>query len=494
MDQDAEHLRQACATPLFHPSLDWLREAGAAVTELLIKDYWELGERPVGRTAGRAAMESLLRQPPAENGQDVKEVLEEIQDKIIPHTLRPNHPRFLAFIPGAPSFVSILGDWLCASLNFFAGVWKEAPAATEVEIVVLDWFKEFLGYPAQARGILTSGGSEANLTALVVAREKLKHADRERAVLYASEQRHWSIDRAAKVIGLRAEQVRRVATGSDQRLAAGSVERAIAEDRRAGRLPWVVVANAGATNTGGVDPLPELAALCREQQLWLHVDGAYGWPAVLTDTGREELRGIDRADSLTLDPHKWFGQTFEAGCVLIREGKALAETFQLRPEYMQDVAPGEEEINFADHGIALTRRFRALKIWFSIKVLGVGWFRQLVNHCCHLAAYAQKLLENDGVFEILSPRQFSIVCFRFVPRAPDPKADAIMSDVDSLDALNLAICERALATGRLFLSTTRLEGRVALRLCFVNWRTTAADVEEVVRLLAEIGAITASRC
>jgi aromatic-L-amino-acid decarboxylase len=214
------------------------------------------------------------------------------------------------------------------------------------------------------------------------------------------------------------------------------------------------------------------------------VDGAYGWPAVLTSAGREELRGIDQADSITLDPHKWFGQTFEVGCILIRDGKALAETFQLRPDYMQDVAPGEEEINFADHGIALTRRFRALKIWFSIKILGVGWFRELVSHCCRLADYAQKLLENVGVFEILSPRQLSIVCFRYVPTPRDRAAE---SDAEFLDALNLEICERALATGRFFLSTTRLEGRVALRLCFVNWRTTAADVEEVVRSLAEIG-------
>jgi glutamate/tyrosine decarboxylase-like PLP-dependent enzyme len=421
----------------------------------------------------------LLRQPPPEDGEDFTQVLHEIHANVIPYALRPSHPRFLAFIPGAPSFVSILGDWLCAGLNIFAGVWKEAAAATEVEILVLDWFKEFLGYPPQARGILTGGGSEANLTALVVAREKLSHQDRQRAILYTSEHRHWSIDRAVKVMGLRPEQVRWVAADGCLRLTAEPLRQAIDRDRQAGLAPWLVVANAGATNTGTVDALEDLADCCRQQGLWFHVDGAYGWPAVLTKEGREVLRGIDRADSITLDPHKWFGQTFEAGCVLIREGKALSETFQLRPEYMQDVAPGAEEINFADHGIALTRRFRALKIWFSLKVLGVSWFRRLVDHCCRLTDYAQKLLENSGAIEILSSRQMSIVCFRFVPGPGKRRVD--------LDALNLTICERALATGRVFLSTTRLGGRVALRLCFVNWRTTAADVEEVVTLLEDIG-------
>ncbi len=472
-----QNLREACAQPLFHPSLEWLQEASAAVTSLVLQDYTELRERPVGQTAGRAEMEALFREPPPEDGQEFTSVLAEIQAKIIPHTLRPSHPRFLAFVPGAPTYVSILGDWLCAGLNFFAGVWKEAPAATEVELLVLDWFKEFLGYPAQARGILTGGGSEANLTALVVAREKLSFADRARSVLYASEQRHYSIDRAAKVMGLRPEQVRKIPGDSHQRMDLEALARAVKEDGQARRLPWVVVANAGATNTGTVDALDDLAEFSRQQEMWLHVDGAYGWPAVLTAEGRGLLRGIDKADSITLDPHKWFGQTFEAGCVLIRAGKALAETFQLRPDYMQDVVPGEEEINFADHGIALTRRFRALKIWFSMKVLGVGWFRRLVEHCCALAEYAQALLEKTASFEIFSPRQLSIVCFRFAPVDNDA----------NLDALNLALCERLRETGRAFLSTTRLAGKVALRLCFVNWRTTAADVEEVVGLLENLG-------
>jgi glutamate/tyrosine decarboxylase-like PLP-dependent enzyme len=201
---------------------------------------------------------------------------------------------------------------------------------------------------------------------------------------------------------------------------------------------------------------------------------------VLLPDGQRLRQGIAQADSVTLDPHKWFAQAFEVGCVLVRERGLLAETFGMRPDYMQDVAAAEEEINFADYGLALTRRFRALKIWLSVKVLGVSWFRALIQRCCQLADYAQALLEQSPHFEILCPRQLSIVCFRYVP----PRIEVEEQD---LDRLNLALVEELRKTGRAFVSSTLLRGRVALRFCFVNWRTTAGDVEEVVGLLTALG-------
>jgi glutamate/tyrosine decarboxylase-like PLP-dependent enzyme len=313
-----------------------------------------------------------------------------------------------------------------------------------------------------------------------VARERLSDAERSRAVLYVTEQRHWSVDRAAKIIGLRGDQVRPVAADVAYRLSPEALRDAVQKDRAAGLFPWTVVANAGATNTGAIDPLAELAEICATERLWFHVDGAYGWTAALTPEGRAELAGIERADSVTLDPHKGLAQTFEAGCLLVRDGALLAQTFQIRPEYMQDVEPAHDEVNFADRGLALTRRFRALKIWLSVKVFGVGWFRELAAHSRRLADYSQRLLEHDAVFEILSPRQVSIVCFRFTP--PELRGqDEILND------LNLRLIDALRATGRAFLSSTRLGGRVAIRFCFVNWRTTAADVEEVVGLLRTLG-------
>jgi glutamate/tyrosine decarboxylase-like PLP-dependent enzyme len=253
----------------------------------------------------------------------------------------------------------------------------------------------------------------------------------------------------------------------------------VAEDRAAGRLPWAVIVNAGATNTGTVDPLVPLADVCRDERLWLHIDAAYGWAAALVPEERAALDGIARADSLTLDAHKWFGQAFEVGCVLISEGRRLTDTFAMRPEYMQDVEPSQDEPNFADRSIALTRRFRALKVWLSVKVLGVGWFRALVERCLRLADFAQALLEQSPVFQIMSPRRLSIVCFRYVPRSELAE--------DDLDRLNLRLIEGLRATNRAFISSTRLRGRVALRFCFVNWRTTAGDVEQIVKLLTDIG-------
>ncbi len=487
-----DELRARCAAPLPHPDAAEMRALGLSALDWVVRHLSTLPDQSIGRTASRAEMEALLREPPPELGQPFAEVLRELEERVAAFAFRTNHPRFLAFIPGAPSFLSVLGELLCAGTNFFAGVWLEASGPSQVEILVLDWLKEVLGCPAAASGVLTSGGSEATLTALVAAREPLPFAQRERAVLYVTEQRHWSVDRAARVMGLRPEQVRPVPADEHFRLRLPELAAAVAADRAAGLRPWVVAANAGATNTGAVDPLAELADFCGREGLWLHVDAAYGWAAVLTPEGRALLDGIGRADSLTLDPHKWFAQTFEAGCVLVRDGPLLARAFAMRPEYMQDVEPAEDEINFADHGIALTRRFRALKVWLSVKVHGLGWFRALVEHCCALAELGQRLLEGAGCFEVLSPRQLGIVCFRYVPPAlaaasrerhpHTPVADG------RLDALNLALVDAVRATGRAFLSSTRLGGRVAVRFCFVNWRTTAADVEEVVALLRERGA------
>ncbi len=475
-----DQLRCDLAEPLPHPDLAALHELGAETLNWVVQHFQTLPEQVVGRTASRAEMEALLREPAPETGQPFERVLAEFQDKVAAYAFRINHPRFLAFVPSAPTFLAVLGDLLCAGTNFFAGVWLEAAGPSEVELLVLDWFKELLGYPPEARGLLTGGGSEANLTALATARDPLSFEERGRAVLYLSEHRHWSIDRAAKILGLRPDQVCPVAVDADFRLSPAALADAVARDRCNGRLPWALVATAGTTSTGALDPLSDLAELCRAQRLWLHIDAAYGWPMVLIPEGRMLRAATAQADSLTLDPHKWFGQTFEAGCLLVRDGRRLAETFTVRPEYMLDVLPAEDEINFADHGLALTRRFRALKIWLSIKVLGMGWFRSLVDRGCRLAEFAQALLEQSPGFEVLSPRRLSIVCFRYAPAGRKvPEQD--------LDRVNLAIVTGLMATGRGFVSTTRLRGRVALRFCFVNWRTTAADLEELVQLLALLG-------
>jgi glutamate/tyrosine decarboxylase-like PLP-dependent enzyme len=442
------------------------------VVDHVLRHLGSLREQKACLFASRSQLESLLREPAPETGRDLANVLADVDTKIGAHACRINHPRFLAFIPAAPTFVSILGDWLTAGYNFFAGVWLEAAGPAMVEILVLDWFREFLGLPDGTAGLLTSGGSEANLTALVVARERLRPEERSRAVLYVGQQRHWSVDRAARIIGLLPEQIHVVGTGGYQ-LQASSLARAVARDRTAGRIPWVVFACAGATNTGAVDPFDDLADLCDRERLWLHADAAYGWAAALLPEGKALLRGIERVDSITLDPHKWLAQPYEVGGLLVRDGALLRQAFAMRPEYMADVEPGEDEVNFADHGLTLTRRFRALKVWLSFQVLGVGWFRDLVRHSLTLTTYAEMLLRTSG-FEIISSTQLSIVCFRHVRPGLGE---------DNQDRHNRRLVDAVRASGEAFLSSTRIGGRLALRFCFVNWQTTAADIDAVVALL-----------
>jgi glutamate/tyrosine decarboxylase-like PLP-dependent enzyme len=472
-------LRRAVAEPLPHPDANALRAAADAVRDWAIRHHETLADQPIGLTATPRQLGDWLHRPPPEAGRSFPSLLDDFRQFVEPYAFRVNHPRFLAFVPGAPSVPSMLGDWLTAAANFFAGVWLEASGPAQVETTVLDWFRQWLGMPETARGVLTTGGSEANLLALVVAREPLSFADRARAVLYVAEQRHWSIDRAAKVIGLHPEQIRPVGVDDNFRLRGSALLAAIRRDRTAGFLPWAVAANAGATNTGTVDALPELVEVCRGERVWLHVDAAYGWAAALA--GSNELAGIGNADSITLDPHKWLAQTFDVGCLLVRDGPLLPETFTLRPDYLQDVLPGEGEVNYADHGIALTRRFRALKVWLSVQMLGLAWFRRLARHCMDLAGYAQARLESAGCFEILCPRRLSIVCFRFVPRGQS-----------NVDQVNESLLAELRGTGQAFLSSTRLRGTFAIRMCFVNWRTTAADVDEIVELLMGLGRTVAN--
>ena len=457
-----------------------MRRSSQQIVNFVLADWEALPGRPIGRRGTPAQMEALLAQPMPEAASSIDEILATFDDAVVPYSLRPTHPRFLAFIPSGMSHASILGDWLIGGINFFGSVWKEGAGPAQVELVVLDWFRKLLGLPRETMGILTGGGSEANLTALVAARETLPTRLRDRAVIYTSEQRHWSVDRAARVAGFTPVQLRIVPVDDGLRMSVDALQKAVAEDMQAKRVPLMVIAAAGTTNTGAIDPLDAIAGLCKYHRVWLHVDAAYGWVMALTEDGRRLLHGIERADSVSLDPHKWFGQTYEAGCVLVRDGEALRHAFAMQPEYMQDVHADAGEVNFCDHGIALTRRTRALKIWFSVKALGVGWFRRLVEHGCNLAELTERLLRQTGCFEVFGRRQLSVVCFRYVPTGWAGR------DGD-LDALQRAICAEALKTGRVFLATTRVCGIDVLRVCFVNWRTTSADVEEVVTLLGEIG-------
>jgi glutamate/tyrosine decarboxylase-like PLP-dependent enzyme len=470
-----EELRASLAEPLAAPGPSEWTSTGAAALAWLAERDAELADSDLGTSISPAEFDALIRRPAPEQGREFREVLTDFGEHVAPFAKRIDHPRFLAFIASAPVVPAVIGELLCAGCNFFAGNWANGAGATQVELIVLDWFRDWLGMPATTAGVLTTGGSEANLTALAVARHLLAFDDRPRAVLYTSDQRHASIDRAMMLLGFRRDQISTIAAGDGLHLSPRAVIKTVHQDRLVGRMPWAVVANAGATNTGAIDPLPELAELRSAEGLWLHVDAAYGWSAMLVPEGRAAITGIDQADSVALDPHKWFAQPYDAGCVLIRDGRRLEHTFAMHADYLRDVAAEAGEVNLADRGPALTRRFRALKIWMSVQTLGLDWFRQLVARCFRLAEYAEHCLIDAG-FHVVVPRQLGIVCFRHEPPGLNE---------DALDQHNTKVNDAVTASRRAAVSSTRIGGRVTLRLCFVNWRTTAADVDMIIALLAK---------
>jgi glutamate/tyrosine decarboxylase-like PLP-dependent enzyme len=367
---------------------------------------------------------------------------------------------------------------LVAGVNPFLGSWLVSAGPSELELLTVDWLRQLCGLPEGAAGLFVSGGSVATLTALAVARHTVLEDRVADAVIYYSDQTHSAVERALTVLGFEHHQRRVLPADQDFRLDLSDLWPTIQRDRAAGRRPFCVVANAGTTNTGAVDPLPELSNLCRDQALWLHVDGAYGAPAVLTDAGQALLRGIERADSLVLDPHKWLFQPFEMGCVLVRDGKRLPETFAVHPEYLRDVDWGEQDVNFRDYGIQLTRSFRALKLWMSLKVFGLDAFRQAVGRGVLLAEAAEAVLRESASWQVVTSAQLGIVTFRYL--APGRANDEI-------DALNQEILARMLADGYAMLSSTILRGRPVLRLCTINPLTTEADIRETVQRLEQFG-------
>jgi len=455
-------------------------QAAMSVVEWAVRDAANMSAGPIGRVASPAALEAQFSQPVPEAGRPIAELIEQFQSSIIANSLRTQHPRFLAFVPTAPTPMAILGDWLTAAANLYAGHWFESSSAATLERVVLNWVREWMDMPSGTEGILTSGGSEANLTALILARDQHPREVWPRLCLYASAQRHWSIDRALKIIGFDRKQLVEVPTDVTLRISPGPLHEMMIKDRRAALIPWVIVANGGATSTGVVDRLAELAAIAQIEQTWYHIDAAYGWSSLLTDEGQAIFVGIGHADSVTFDPHKWFGQTVDVGGLLVRNGKKLEQSFSQQADYLQDASVAEGEVNFADRGIGLTRRFRAFKIWFALQAMGLNWHRQFIQRCMRLADYAQfRLEEPNSGFEVLCPRQLSIICFRRVPTK-------IIRNDPELDALNMRIPKILRDEGNCLISSTRLRGRVVLRMCFVNGQTTIGDIDAIIHRVRQI--------
>ncbi len=326
-----------------------MRRLGYRTVDMLVEQLAAVPAGPALRRASPAEMNA--RVPTGPNGpRDFESLLDELERDVLPFMSRCEHPGYFAFIPAAGTFPGALGDFIASALNIYAGSWMEAAGPSRLELLVLDRFKEWIGYPSDAAGVLVSGGSAANMTALACARAAM--ADRaEDGVVYVSDQAHSSIARAARTFGMRPDQLRVLPSDRSYRMRLDALVGAMAADTRAGLQPFLVVASGGSTNTGAIDRLPKIAELCREAGAWLHVDAAYGGFAALTDRGRDWLRGIELADSVTLDPHKWLYQPFECGCVLVRRGDQLQSAFEVHPDYLKDSTAHDAEVNFSDLGL-----------------------------------------------------------------------------------------------------------------------------------------------
>jgi aromatic-L-amino-acid/L-tryptophan decarboxylase len=449
------------AYPL-EPEPEEMHRLVAAAMARIVPHIESLPDQPAAAVAGGADLARSLREALPATGQPLEELLALLFDRAIPCSFNTAGPGYLAYIPGGGLFHSALADLIGESVNRYVGVFAAAPGLAQLEANVVSWFAEIVGYPPSSRGILTSGGSLANFTALVTARREKLPADFLRGTLYASDQVHHSVQKAALLAGFPPENVRAVATDERFCLRLDHLESAIRQDRATGWQPFLVVGNAGSTNTGAVDPLAEIAALCARHGLWFHVDAAYGGFFLLTERGRRTLAGIAAADSVVLDPHKGLFLPYGTGALLVRDGEALRRAHSVSAAYLPPNQVDPDLVDFHEYSPELSRPFRGLRVWLPIKMLGVEVFRTALAEKLELAEHAAAVIATMHGVEILAAPQLSLFAFRLHPAGVEGAA---------LDALNerflLAINRR----NRVHLTATTLPRGFALRICVLSFRT-----------------------
>jgi L-2,4-diaminobutyrate decarboxylase len=407
----------------------------------------------------------------------VEEAVTEAQD-IFAFRAHVNHPRFLSAIPSPASPLSWLGDLLTSAFNTYSGVWQGGPGITTVEVTLVAWLAAQVGLPPSASGLFVSGGSMANLTAMAIARDqRLRDDERTRGVAYFSDQTHFCVPKVLRILGLFDGQMRTIPSDAKFRIDMVELEKAIITDKDQGLIPFLIVANCGTTNTGAIDPLNEIADLAHVHGMWMHVDGAYGASVALSNSYRSLLSGLERADSLAWDAHKWLFQTFGCAIVLVRDKVHLAQSFTTSAEYLRDITTGDDTPNLFNYGIELTRPARHMRLWFSLRVLGLDTFGRMIDHGFMLAATAEAELRKLPGWKITSPATLSIVTFRYCPEG--------MAH-DAADQFNAAISSNAMQSNIAFIYTTRLRGRVNLRICSINPQTSRSDMQQIIKELHNI--------
>ncbi len=413
-----------------------------------------------------------LREPSPETGTDFTSLLHFFMKTIVPISINTPHPAYIGYIPGGGLYPAAIADFLSAATNRFTGAWFAAPAAARLETNVLEWFAQWMGYPESSRGILTSGGSLANFSAVVTARKHLLGDDLGRGIIYASDQTHHCVMKVAGLAGIPESNIRLLAVDENYRAVPQLFEDAIKADLEKGLRPFLLVGNAGTTNTGAVDPLPDLAASAKKFDLWFHIDAAYGGFFNLCEKGRMKLSGIEMSDSLVLDPHKGLFIPYGSGSLLVRQGELLRRAHMMSADYLQDVETPEGEVSPADHSPELSRSYRGLRVWLPLKLFGVKAFRENLEEKLALAEWLYQRFREEPGFECLAAPDLSVVPFRFRPKSGD------------INEFNRRLLENIVKSQMLFLSSTLLKGQFVLRACILSFRTHQAEVEEAFEIIA----------
>jgi glutamate/tyrosine decarboxylase-like PLP-dependent enzyme len=465
VSETSDTARRHAPTDALGLETDEMRRLGYWVVDRVVEHFEQSGDGPAIRTGSPDDLQAALGGPVPQTPGDPLEAMQTLVDVALEHMQHGDHPRYFARVPGASSYAGVLGEWLGTGFNVIAASWEGSSGPTTVELIALDWLRQLLGLPDGTEGILLSGGSLSSLTGVAAARNELGPG-----VAYLTDQTHASIRRGLITLGFTPDQIHVVATDEHLRMTAAAVREAIADDRRQGREPRFILATAGTTNTGAVDDLPGLSEVATAEGAWLHVDGAYGAPGALCPAGRAALEGIELADSLVLDPHKWLFLPYDVGCLFVRRPRVLANAFSMRPEYLADVRTNATAVNFGDRSPELTRRSRGLKLWLLLRVYGAERLRAAIERTIALAEHAERVLEADPFWEIVTPAQLGIVTFThpgWDPAEPATRAAALAAD------------------GFATVTSTDLQGRSALRLCTINPRTTEEDIEQTLELLAQ---------
>lgn len=453
-----------------------MRDLVNQATDRIIRHIETLPHQPAAYTVDGEQLARSLVEPPPESGAPFSRLLDLLFNDLVPHSVNTAGPGYIGYVPGGGLFQSALADFVASSVNRYVGVWSMAPGLVQLEANVVRWFCDITGLPAGAGGFLTSGGSLANFSAIVTARRERLPENFLNGIIYASDQVHHSVVKAAALAGFPLANVRRVATDDEFRISIDALRQAIIADRRAGSHPFLLVASAGTTNTGAVDDLNTLADLAAEENLWLHADGAYGGFFILTARGKRRLAGLDRADSLTLDPHKGLFLPYGTGCLLVRDKNTLRRVHSFQADYMSVLDDANEMVDFCEISPELSRGFRGLRAWLPIKMHGLGVFRDALDGKLDIAEWAAGELRGWGEVDMVAEPMLSTLAFRWRPKG---------AKEGELNRLNRELVARINRRGNVHMTGTMLGEMFVIRICVLSFRTHRDRVEIALQDMRE---------